>query len=299
MRRLNYNHLFYFWMVVREGSISAAALKLKVTQPAVSAQVARLEREIGSKLLEKSGRGLVLTPAGATVYAYADEMFVLAAEMLAKLERGGQDVLPVAVGVAQGVPSALAHRLLAPAMALGRHVRLKVRHGSLARVTSELAGREVDLVLCTERLPAGSAVRAKPHALGECGQVLLAAPEMARELAPRFPGSLDGQPLILPHPGVPPRRILDGWMQAQGVTPTVVAEMDDWAESMLLAQAGVGMVAVPAAVEEEMRTRYGLAVVGHAAGAVQPFYALTAERRPRHPAVLAVLEAARENPIRG
>lgn len=298
MRRLNYNHLFYFWMVAREGSISGAARKLDVTQPAVGQQVARLESAMGTKLLEKSGRGLVLTPAGATVYAYAEEMFVLAAEMVAALERGGQDVLRLAVGVAEGVPSVLAHRLLAPALAMGRQVRLKVRHGSMARLTSDLAARELDLVLCAERLPAGSAVRAKPHALGECGQVLLASPALARDLSPRFPGSMEGQPVILPPLGVPLRRILDGWMQAQGATPVVVAEMDNWAESMLLAQSGVGMVAVPAAAAEELRARYGLDVVGHARDAVQQFYALTAERRPRHPAVLAVLEAARENPIR-
>ncbi|HEX6912402.1 MAG TPA: LysR family transcriptional regulator, partial [Longimicrobium sp.] len=105
MRRLNDNNLFYFCMVAREGSYSAAARKLDVSQPAVGMQVARLERDMGVKLLEKSGRGVVLTPAGATVYAYADEMFVLVAEMLAALERGGQDVLRLAVGVAEGVPS--------------------------------------------------------------------------------------------------------------------------------------------------------------------------------------------------
>ncbi len=298
MRRLNYNHLLYFWRVAREGSISGAARKLDVTQPAVGQQVARLEHAMGVKLLEKSGRGLVLTPAGAMVYAYAEEMFVLAAEMVAALERGGQDVLRLAVGVADGMPSVLAHRLLAPALDMGRPVRLKVRHGPLTRLTPELAARELDLVLCTERLPAGSAVRAKPHALGECGQVLLASPSLARDVAPGFPASVDGQPIILPAPGVAPRRILDAWMQAQGAMPTVVAEMDSWAESMLLAQSGMGMVAVPAAAAEELRERYALDVVGHARDAVQQFYALTAERRPRHPAVLAVLDAARENPIR-
>jgi LysR family transcriptional regulator, transcriptional activator of nhaA len=297
MLSLNYNHLWYFWMVAREGSISAATVKIGVTQPAVSSQIARLERSLGIKLFEKSGRGLALTPAGATMYAYADEIFALAREMLETLERGGRRALRLAVGVAEGVPSVLTHRLLTPATRLPR-VRLEVRHGQLARLTAELAAREVDLVLCTERLPAGSAVRARPHALGECGLVLLAAGELARSLAPGFPASLDGVPFILPPSGVPMRRILDGWMQAQGAAPAVVAEMDDWAESLLLAQAGAGVVAVPSSAGEELRRRYGLEVVGHAHDAVLPFYALTAERRPRHPGVVAVLESARANPIR-
>ena len=301
MPAINYNHLWYFWMVAREGSISAATGKLGVTQPAVSSQIARLERSLGTKLFEKSGRGLALTPAGATMYAYADEIFALAREMLETLERGGRRALRLAVGVAEGVPAVLTHRLLAPAMKLPRPVRLEVRHGPLARLTAELGAREVDLVLCTERLPAGSlvsAVRARPHVLGESSVVLLAAAEMARTLAPGFPGSLDGMPFVLPPATVPLRRILDRWMQAHNAAPNLVAELDDWAEAMLLSRSGAGVVAVPAAAEEELRKHYQLEVVGHAPDAVQHFYALTAERRPRHPAVVAVLDSARADPIR-
>lgn len=299
MPAINYNHLWYFWMVAREGSIAAATGKLGVTQPAVSSQIARLERSLGTKLFEKSGRGLALTPAGATLYAYADEIFALAREMLETLEHGGRRALRLSVGVAEGVPAVLTHRLLAPAMTLPRPVRLEVRHAPLTRLTAEMAAREVDLVLCTERLPAGSAVRARPHALGESGVVLLAEAAMARELVPGFPGSLDGVPFILPPTASSLRRIVDGWLQARGVAPTVVAEMDDWAESLLLARAGTGVVPVPAAAGEELRTLYGLEVVGHALDAMQHFYALTAERRPRHPGVVAVLDSARANPIRG
>lgn len=298
MSRINYNHLWYFWMVAREGSISAAKGKLGVTQPAVSAQIKRLQRSLGTDLFEKSGRGVVLTPAGATLYAYADEIFALTIEMLETLEQGGRRAQRLVVGVAEGVPATITHRLLAPATRLPLSVRLVVRHAPLVRLTAELAAREVDLVLCTERLPAGSAVRARPHALGECGVVLLAAAEMARTLAPGFPGSLDGVPFVLPPSSASLRRIVDRWMQAQNAAPAVVAEMDDWAGALLLAQSGAGVVAVPSVAEAELRQRYGLEVVGHARDAVQHYYALTAERRPRHPAVVAVLESARADPIR-
>lgn len=298
MQRINYNHLWYFWMVAREGSISAATKKLGVTQPNITGQIHRLERSLGIKLFEKSGRGLALTPSGATMYAYADDIFELAREMLETMERGGRRALRLAVGVAEGVPAVLVNRLLAPALKMPRPVRLEVHHGPLARLTAELGAREVDMVLCTERVPAGSAVRARPHALGESNLVLLAAPEMARSLVPGFPGSLDGVPFVLPPSSAPLRRTLDRWMQAQNAAPNLIAEMDDLAAAMLLSQAGAGVVAAPAAAVEELRRQYGLEVVGHAHDAVQPFYALTAERRPRHPAVVAVLEAARADPIR-
>jgi LysR family transcriptional activator of nhaA len=298
MQRINYNHLWYFWVVARAGSISAAAKQQGVSQPGITNQIKRLQGSLGIDLFEKSGRGLALTPAGATVYAYADEMFGLTAEMLEVLGRGGPRALRLAVGVAEGVPAVLTNRLLAPAMKLPRPVRLQVRHGPLARLTAELAARELDVVLCTERISAGSTVRARPHALGESSVVLLASADIAGTLSPGFPGSLDGVPFVMPPSSVPLRRTLDSWLQVQNASPAVVAEMDDWAEALLLAQSGAGVVAVPAVVEEELRQRYGLEVVGHARDAVQHFYALTAERRPRHPAVVAVLDSVRAEPIR-
>jgi LysR family transcriptional regulator, transcriptional activator of nhaA len=297
MADLNYNHLWYFWTVAREGSIAAATGPLGVTQPAISSQLARLERALGTKLFEKSGRGLALTPDGTTVFAYADQIFTLGCEMLQTLGRGGERPLRLVVGVAEGMPPAITHRLLAPALALPQPVRLDLRHGPLTRLAGELAGRELDLVLCGERLAAGSAVRAQAHPLGSCCVVLLAAQALAARLAPGFPTSLDGAPFVLPPSAVPLRRVVDGWMRAACVSPAVLAEMDDWAASLLLAQSGAAVIALPCEMEAEQRERYGLAVVGVADGATQHFFALTTERRPSHPGVVAVLDAAREQPI--
>jgi LysR family transcriptional activator of nhaA len=297
MATLNYNHLFYFWMVAREGSIAAACLLLGVSQPAVSSTIMRLERALGVKLFEKSGRGLALTPAGTTVYAYADEIFALGKEMLETLERGGHRPLRLAVGVTDGMPPTLMHRLLAPAQRLARPVRLVVRHGPLARLSAELGARELDVVFSAERVPAGSAVRARAHPLGSCGLTFLAAAALAAELAERFPSSLDGAPFITTHAGTPLRRALDAWLQASGVAPTVAAEMDDWAAMLLLAQSGAGVVAVPTAAAEEVRSRHELERLGEAADATQHFFALTVERRPRHSAVVAILDANHDDPI--
>ncbi|HVH11923.1 MAG TPA: LysR family transcriptional regulator [Longimicrobium sp.] len=294
----NYNHLFYFWMVAREGSIAGAARVTGVTPPNVSAQVARLEATLGAKLFEKSGRGLVLTPLGAAMYTYVDEMFAIAAEMKKMLENGGRRTLRLAVGVTDGVPAVVTHRLLAPILAQPRLAQLVVHHGPLARLTAELGARELDVVLCCERLPAGSPVRARPHLLGKSSLVLLAAEELARSVAPGFPRSLDGVPFVLPPPSAILRRVFDRWIQAQGAVPAIVAETDDWAGALLMAQSGAGVVAVPAVTEDEVRRRYALEPVGRAHDAVQHFYAFTAERRPRHPPVVAILDAARADPIR-
>ncbi|HEU0077576.1 MAG TPA: hypothetical protein VFQ76_08015, partial [Longimicrobiaceae bacterium] len=151
-------------------------------------------------------------------------------------------------------------------------VQLVVRHGSLARLSAELGARKLDVVLSAERMPVGSAVRARAHPLGSCGLTFLAAGALSAELAERFPSSMDGAPLITFHTGTPLRRALDAWAQASGGSPTVVAE--------------------------DLRMRHQLERLGQAADATQHFYALTVERRPRHSAVVAILEANRSDPIR-
>jgi LysR family transcriptional activator of nhaA len=297
MSTLNYNHLFYFWMVAREGSIAAACRQLGVTQPAVSTQIQRLEKSLGMDLFEKSGRGLALTTAGSTVYAYADEIFRLAREMRESLEHGGRLPLRLVVGVADGVPPALTDQLLTPALGLPRPVRLAVRHGPLARLSAELSARELDVVLSAERLPAGSAVRVQAHPLGHCGITILATPALAAELAERFPASLQGAAFVMPPAESALRRSLDAWLQAAGVSPTVVAEVDDWTSRLLLARSAAGVIAAPTAVAAELGAQHGLEPLGEAPDALQHFYALTVERRPRHPGVVAVIDAARAEPI--
>lgn len=298
MSTLNYNHLFYFWMVAREGSIAAACRILEVSQPAVTAQLKSLQQSMGMKLLEKRGRGLVLTPAGITVYGYADEIFRLAREMRETLVHGGQQPLGLTVGVAEGVPPALTHRLLAPALRLARPVRLAVRHGPFARLSAELGARELDVVLSAERLPAGSPVRATPHPLGHCGITLLAARDLAAELAGRFPASLQGIGFVMPPADSALRRSLEVWLQGAGVTPTVVAELDDWTSRLLLAQCAAGVIAAPTVVAAQMGELHALQAIGESPDVLQHFYALTVERRPRHAGVVAVIDAARADPIR-
>ena len=58
MQTLNYHHLLYFWTVVREGRISRAAEKLRVSQPTISAQLKLLEEALGERLFHRQGRTL-------------------------------------------------------------------------------------------------------------------------------------------------------------------------------------------------------------------------------------------------
>src|SRR5439155_11560742 len=86
MQWLNYHHLFYFWVVAREGSITRATEKLRLAEPTISAQIRCLEEALGEKLFERRGHRLVLTQSGRLAYGYADEIFSLGFEFLEALK---------------------------------------------------------------------------------------------------------------------------------------------------------------------------------------------------------------------
>jgi len=80
MKALNYNHLYYFWAVAREGGVVRASEELTVSQPTISSQLKALEGVVGQKLFARAGRGLALTEAGRIAFNYANEMFSLGQE---------------------------------------------------------------------------------------------------------------------------------------------------------------------------------------------------------------------------
>ncbi len=292
---LNYKHLLYFWTVARTGSIARACKELHVTQPAVSAQLQKLEQQLGEPLFARRGRGLVLTEAGRTAFQYADEIFSLGRE-LADTLRGRPTGKPMrlTVGVTDAFPKLLAYRILSPALRMERPVRLVLQDDRPERLFAELSTHELDLVLADAPLPPTAPVRAYNHLLGECGVTFFAAPALAEAHADGFPASLDGAPVLLPTEGTTLRRGLAQWLDSSGVRPDIVAEVGDSALLKSFGQAGIGIFAVPSAIEAEVRRQYGVAVVGRAEEIRERFYAISIERKLKHPAVIAITQAARE-----
>lgn len=295
MPSLNYRHLLYFWNVAREGSIARASKVLHVTQPAISAQLRKLEEQLGEPLFAKAGRGLKLTDAGRTALEYADEIFSLGRELSETL-RGRPTGRPMrlTVGVTDAFPKLLAYRLLAPALRMDPLVQMVVHDDRPERLFAELSIHELDMVLTDAPLPPTSPVRAFNHLLGECGVTVFGAPVLAETLAADFPRCLDGAPMLLPTEGTALRRSLAQWFDSAGVRPRVVAEVGDSALLKTFGQAGIALFAGPSAIEAEIRRQYGVSVIGRVEEVRERFYAISVERRLKHPAVIAISQAARE-----
>lgn len=294
MEWLNYHHLLYFWTVAREGSIVKACEKLRLAQPTISGQLRVLEDTLGEKLFARAGRGLKLTEVGQVVYRYADEIFGLGRELqdVLKGRPRGRPVRLLA-GVADSVPKLIAYRLLQPALAGPDPVRLVCHEDSPERLLAELAEHRLDVVLSDVPLTAQVRVKAFNHHLGSCGVTVFGAPALARIHRRDFPASLHGAPFLLPMEGSGLRRALDEWFDAREIRPAIIGEFKDSALLKAFAAAGAGLFAAPTAIEKEIQTGHQVTILGRLPEVIEHYYAISVERRLKHPAVVALTEAAR------
>ena len=294
MEWLNYHHLLYFWLASKEGSVTRAADELRLAQSTVSAQIRQLEHLLGERLFRRQGRRLVMTDVGRMVYRYADEIFGLGRELLdAVKDRPTGRPLRFNVGIADQVPKLIAHRLLAPALALDVPIRIVCREGKTTHLLGELATHALDVVITDAPLGPDTSVRAFNHLLGESSVTIYGTAASARGIRRRFPGSLTGAPFLLPAEGTTLRRTLDQWLAAHDVRPTVVAEFDDSALLKVFGQHGLGLFPGPSAIEKQICRQYGVMVAGRLEDVRERFYAISIERRLKHPAVVAISGAAR------
>lgn len=294
MEWVNYHHLLYFWLVAREGSLARASAELRLAQSTVSKQVHQLEDMLGHALFTKSGRRLVLTESGRVVFHYADEIFGLGREMLDTLrDRPIGKPLRVTVGIADVVPKLVAERVLAPALAAAGPLRLICREGKPDRLLADLALHEFDVILTDAPADPGVKVRAFSHLLGESDIGFFGSRDLARKCRRGFPGSLAKAPLLLPTENTVLRRSLDQWLEGEGIRADVVCELEDSALLNVFGMRGVGVFPASMVVAKEVEAQYGVRFIGRVPAVSERLYAVTVERRIKHPAVVAICEAAK------
>jgi LysR family transcriptional activator of nhaA len=294
MKNFNYHHLRLFWAVAREGNLTRASRKLHLAPQTVSTQIRDFETALGEKLFRRSGRRMLLTDVGHVALRYADEIFSLGQEFQEALR--GQPTgrpLRLVVGVADVLPKLVAHRLIEPALLLDKPVRIVCREGTPEKLLADLAVHGLDVVLSDAPIPPGMNVRAYNHQLGRCGVTFMAQPDLASRLRKGFPRSLEGTPVLLPSEDSVLRRELDQWFDALGVRPVIAGEFEDSALLKVFGQAGAGFFAVPSVIEDEVARQYEVRPIGATDDISERFYAISVERRIRHPAVMAICEAAR------
>ena len=292
---MNYKHLHYFMQVAKTGSVLRASERLHLTPQTISGQIQLLEETLGSALLAKSGRGLVLTEAGRLVLGYAEEIFSLGAELQDAVREPARlgRTLEFRVGVVDVVPKSMAYRLIEPATQLPEPVRVVCREWKLDSLLAELALHRLDLVISDAPIPASISVRAFSHRLGTSGVNFFAAPALFERYNGAFPQCLDGAPMLLPSEDSALGQRLRAWFQARSLHPRVVGEFDDSALAKEFGRRGAGIFVGPSVLSNEIEKQLNVKTLGVAADVIDEFFAISVERRVTHPCVVAITQSAR------
>ena len=296
MRHLNYNHLHYFWAVAREGSIAKASASLYLTPQTISGQLKLLEDTIGEPLFQRVGRGLVLTDAGHLVNQYADEIFSLGAELTERVKRHQPGVpKSLHVGLVDSIAKLIGCKVLQSVTTLSEPTRIVCTEGELEDLLAQLAVHKLDLVLSDRPVPAGLNVKAYAHPLGESEISFFGHERLVRGLDKSFPACLDEAPMLLPLARSSLRRSLDEWFERHDLHPRIVAEFEDSALMKAFGEAALGVFPAPTAIAAQIEKMYDVRQLGTAKGVREMYFAISPERKLKHPAVIEITRLARSD----
>jgi LysR family transcriptional activator of nhaA len=294
-RNFSYKHLYYFWVVAREGGVSKAAARLGMAVQTVSAQVRELERELGYALLKPAGRGLALTEAGAAAMRQADQIFQLGEQLPAIVRDAAEPAsIRLAVGISDGLPKLAVRRLLQPVLDT-KNLRLLCDEDEFDDLLGDLALHRLDVVLADRPAPPNPNLKLYSHELGS-SSLAWYAPEPLLTAARRgFPQSLAKVPVLLPtsHASVRPK--IDQWFERHEVTPHIAGEFEDSALLVTFGAAGFGVFPAAELIHDKLTSRYDVTRIGLCEGFEERFYAIGTEKKVAHPMVHQLLQAHRKH----
>lgn len=296
MNPLNYNHLYYFWMVAKHGGVSPACRELHLTQPTISAQLKSLENALGASLFFRTGKKLSLTAQGRVAFEYADRIFGLGQELSQSLQGHHANVrADLSVGVADVMPKHLVYQFLAPALGEESQIRLRCYEGKTGALLLDLANHHLDVVLSDSPNYHELPVTVQSHLLGECGVAVMGTAELLTHAQGlNLPEIVASLPVLLPTANTGLRRLLDRWFDHHQIAPRVAGEFEDSGLMKVFALQGFGLCFVPEVLVDSLAQAYRLEFVGRIEQGQTKFYAMTAERMFEHIAVTRLKQAAQE-----
>lgn len=299
MSGLNYRHLYYFWVVAKEGGFARAAQRLDMAIQTITAQVKALEQALGYQLLKPAGRGVALTEAGQAAFARAETIFQLGEAIPeAVAQAAAAPAARLAVGVSDGLSKLAVHALLQPVLGAPT-LRLTCHDGEVEPLMAELALHRLDLVLASQPPARSDSQRLVSDRLMAC-PVDWYGPARLLKARPGAPlvEQLAQLPVLLPtaHSGL--RARIERWFEAHHIVPHVVGEFEDSGLMALFAAEGMGVFPLAAFGADRLAPSWRLRCLGRSAGLYEEIHAIRSRRGLHHPLVQQILAAASEASLR-
>lgn len=292
MSALNYRHLYYFWVVAKEGGMARAAQRLDMAIQTISSQVRELEKSLGHQLLRPEGRGLALTEAGEAAYARAEEIFEIGQRIPREVaDAAAGPAIRLSIGLSDGLSKLAAHSLLDPVLqATG--LRLVCHEGEFDHLMADLALHRLDLVLAGQSAPPNANLRVSSQWLVSSPLCWYGAGQwVTPQSRADFPACLNTLPVLLPTRDAPVRAALDRWFDDHELLPQVAGEFEDSALMSVFAARGLGVFPVSVLGAEDLSLMPGLRLLGRT-DVKEDIHAIYSHRARHHPLVQKVLERA-------
>jgi len=287
---LNYRHLYYFWVVAKEGGMTRAANRLGMAVQTVSTQVRELEIALGHTLLKPEGRGLRLTEAGVVAMHQADQIFQLGEQLPAALRDAmNAPNVRLGVGISDGLPKLVVRHLLEPVL-LEPNLRLLCHDGEFEDLLGELALHRIDMVIADRPAPSNPAMRLYTHPMGSSPIAWYATPELHARAQADFPKSLGAVPVLLPTGHTAVRARIDHWLMKHDLKPRIAGEFEDSALLKTFGVSGMGVFPAASLVHDDLIHRYGVLKLGDCAGVEEYFFAISSEKKIQHPLLAQLLK---------
>jgi LysR family transcriptional activator of nhaA len=290
MSTFSYRHLYYFWVVAKEGGIARAASRLDMAVQTVGTQVRELERSLGYALLKPAGRGVALTEAGVAAMRQADLIFQLGEQLPAAVRDAvSAPTVRLAVGISDGLPKLTVQKLLQPVMQVA-NLRLVCHEDEFERLLGDLALHQLDVVLSDRAAPPNPNIKLYSHPMGSSNMVWYVPAALLPQGKYAFPEVLATLPILLPTGHTAVRLRLDQWFELRGIAPRIVGEFEDSALLTTFGAAGMGVFPAVEMVQDHLLSHYEVRALGPCEGVQEHFFAIGTEKKVQHPLVLQILQ---------
>jgi LysR family transcriptional activator of nhaA len=288
-QRFNYKHLYYFWVVAKEGGMARASERLGISLPTISSQVRALEKDLGVSLLKAQGRNLVLTEAGVAAMHEADLIFALGENLPARVsEAVSGRAIRFNIGISDGIAKLAVHRVLAPILD-EPHLRLVCLEGEFEQLLGELAMHKLDAVLSDRPATPHPELRITSSLLLSSPMAWYAPPKWAIKARHDFPKSLAKVPMILPTHHSAARLRIDHWLEREHIQPLIVGEFEDSALLTTFGAAGMGIFPAPESLDTELQEMHLLEKVASFPEVEEQFHLIHTTRKLLHPLLTKLL----------
>lgn len=286
----NYRHLYYFWVVAKEGSMSKAAERLDMAIQTISAQVHELEKSLGYLLFKPAGRGIALTESGFAALEIADQIFSIGEKLPEAVRDAAKSPkTKITVGVSDGLPKLVTRQLLDPILK-HKDVQLIAHEGEFDDLLADLALHRLDIVLADRPAPSNKNLNVYSEELAKTAIAWYVPKQLLKKAKGKFPECLNDLPMLLPTSHSTVRPLIDQWLNKRDITPNIVGEFEDSALLKTFAASGLGVFPSGRLIEKDLKDTYGIELLGSCDDIYEYFYAIRSDKKIQHPLVEAIIK---------